>query len=168
MGEIDFFNAFFEQYSFAESFIFIVTILIGTKILASLFEWFYETLNKFFLNKTQKDEAIKDLKQEQKDIVSELKKINDRLSAIEEQIRILTNRLQENSKSYIIDKHHYFCHQIKAIDDFSLQSLEMRYMYYKAEGGDTYIDGLMQEIRELPKINIKDLEAIIVKKGEGV
>lgn len=168
MGEIDFFSTFFENYSFAESFIFIITILIGAKILSSLFEWVYETLDKYFLNKTQKNEVIEDLKQEQKNVVTELKKINEKLSTVEEQIRIVTNRLQENSKSYIIDKHHYFCHQIKAIDDFSLQSLEIRYMYYKSEGGDTYIDGLMQEVRELPKIDMKDLETIIAKKGDGV
>lgn len=166
MGEVDFFNTFLEHYSLGESFIFIITILVGAKILSSLFEWLYGKLNTYFAKKSQKEKMIEELKVEQGKIIKGLEEVSAVLVGVEEQIRVLTNRLQENSKSYIIDKHHYFCHQIKAIDDFSLQSLEIRYMYYKSEGGDTYIDGLMQEVRELPKIDMRDIEAIVSKKGE--
>ena len=79
---------------------------------------------------------------------------------LEEQGAITTERLQENSRSYIIDKHHYFCYEVKAIDDLNLQSLERRYLYYKAAGGNSYIDGLMEEIRDLPKVNLQDKNVV--------
>ena len=79
---------------------------------------------------------------------------------MEEQGAITTERLQENSRSYIIDKHHYFCYEVKAIDDLNLQSLERRYLYYKAAGGNSYIDGLMEEIRDLPKVNLQDKNVV--------
>lgn len=79
---------------------------------------------------------------------------------LEEQGAITTERLQENSRSYIIDKHHYFCYDVKAIDDLNLQSLERRYLYYKAAGGNSYIEGLMEEIRDLPKVNLQDRHII--------
>jgi len=60
-------------------------------------------------------------------------------------------RLQDEARSQIIDKHHYFCYKIKAIDDLSLQSLERAYMYYTNAGGNTFIEGLMKELRQLPR-----------------
>lgn len=166
MAEIEFIKTFFEQYSPVEIFIFIIVILVGTKMLSSLFEWFYNKLNTYFSKKSEEEEEIDTLKKDYKDTIEELNDINKKLTFLKEQIKVLTDRLQENSKSYIIDKHHYFCYQIKAIDDFSLQSLELRYMYYKSEGGDSYIDGLMQEVRELPKIDIKNIELMMMKEGE--
>lgn len=166
MTEMDFVKTFFEQYSLVEIFVFVIAILAGTKILSNLFEWFYNKMNVYFFKKTEEEKEINGLKEEYVNIINELKEIDKKLFFLKDQTKILTDRLQENSKSYIIDKHHYFCYQIKAIDDFSLQSLELRYMYYKSSGGDSYIDGLMQEIRELPKIDIKSIEMIMSKEGE--
>lgn len=81
--------------------------------------------------------------------------LNESVSKLIEQQIHTTDRLQENTRSYIIDKHHYFCYQIRAIDDMNLQSLERRYMYYKADGGNSFIDQLMEEIRQLPRVNLQ-------------
>ena len=62
--------------------------------------------------------------------------------------------MQENTRSYLIDAHHKFCYERKAIDELNLQSMERRYLYYKAAGGDSFIDGLMEEVRKLPRINL--------------
>lgn len=62
-----------------------------------------------------------------------------------------------------------FCYEVKAIDDLNLQSLERRYLYYKAAGGNSFIDGLMEEIRSLPRINAQDpriINAINDERGE--
>ena len=71
----------------------------------------------------------------------------DRLAFIEE-------RQQENTRSFLIDAHHKFCYEVGAIDDINLQSIERRYMYYKTAGGDSFIDGLVKEVRRLPRINV--------------
>lgn len=81
------------------------------------------------------------------------------LGNLKSQISVLTERTQDSTRAYIIDKHHYFCYQINGIDDMSLQDLERRFMCYKALGGDTFIDALMEEIRRLPRITLEGLAA---------
>ena len=66
---------------------------------------------------------------------------------------LVQERLQENTRSYLIDAHHKFCYEIKAIDDLNLQAMERRYLYYKTAGGNSFIDGLMDQVRQLPRIN---------------
>ena len=68
-------------------------------------------------------------------------------------MKLVQERLQENTRSFLIDAHHRFCYEVKGIDDLNLQSLERRYMFYKTAGGDSFIDDLMDEIRELPRLN---------------
>ena len=72
---------------------------------------------------------------------------------IDQSIALVQERLQENTRSYLIDAHHKFCYDIKAIDDLSLQAMERRYLYYKTAGGNSFVDNLMDEVRNLPKIN---------------
>ena len=54
-------------------------------------------------------------------------------------------------KQSIVKDYHFFVEQQGGIDDFSLDTLELRFNDYKAEGGNSYIAGLMAEIRQLPK-----------------
>lgn len=83
----------------------------------------------------------------------------------ENQLKILNDRTQDSTRAYIIDKHHHFCYQVKAIDDMSLQDLERRFMYYKAAGGNTFIDSLMDEVRSLPRLTLEQLR--LYQMGEG-
>ena len=58
---------------------------------------------------------------------------------------------RDDIKSFITREHHRFCYQVGWIDDFSLDCIEKRYKHYKNEGGNTFIDGFMEELRALPK-----------------
>jgi hypothetical protein len=68
-------------------------------------------------------------------------------------LALVQESLQESARSDLLDAHHKFCYEFKKIDDLSLQSIERRYLYYKTAGGDTFIDHLMEEVRELPRIS---------------
>lgn len=72
------------------------------------------------------------------------------------QVSLLRERMQDSTRIYIIDKYHHF-KTIGAIDTMSLEDLERRFMYYKEAGGDTFIDGLIEEIRKLPVISLEQL-----------
>lgn len=100
---------------------------------------------------------FEDLKSSIHNQTTEITNLNDR-------IKTLTERTQDSTRAYLIDKHHHFCYQIKAIDDMSLQDMERRFMYYKAAGGDTFIDNLMEEVRALPRINVENLTGHIGKE----
>lgn len=91
------------------------------------------------------------------DMVKTLTAQTDELTNLKDRVQTLTDRVQDSTKAYIIDKHHHFVYQLKAIDDMSLQELERRFVYYKAAGGNTFIDGLMEEVRDLPKVTVEQM-----------
>lgn len=90
--------------------------------------------------------------------IDSLNKQNQRIYEKQEQVdttlALVQERMQENSRSFLIDAHHKFCYKYNKIDDLNLQSIERRYLYYKTAGGDTFIDHLMEEIRSLPRVTL--------------
>lgn len=164
---VDAFAELMTQYSIETLIVIIVSLAVATKCIGELIEWFYGKLRKYFNHQNEKDKAhaeitgdLIEIKEQVNKLVENSVTLNNRVSNLESQSRLTTERLQENSKSYIIDKHHYFIYQVGAIDDLNLQSLERRYLYYKSAGGDSYIDGLMEDIRELPKLNLQDNKVV--------
>ena len=104
--------------------------------------------------------AIKDLekvmlKQEKEDeqIHKEIKKLSDYWQNKEDEhrrvLQLLIDSDKDAIKSFIVKEHHHFVAQ-KWIDDFSLDTIEKRYSHYKAEGGNSYIGDLIQDLRALP------------------
>lgn len=79
------------------------------------------------------------------------KKTEQCLKHLERKIDMLVDSDKDAIKSYITQKHHFFCYEQGWIDDFSLDCIERRYQHYKEEGGNTFIDGFMGELRQLPK-----------------
>ena len=151
------------QYSIETLVILVALLGFSIKAMSELWEWFYNKFKEHFSFRTQRDqdhqqliEQIKELSNGIKATQEEIQILKNNMVQFSDQMKITTERLQENSRNYIIDKHHYFCYQIKAIDDLSLQSLERRFLYYKAAGGNSFIDGLMEEIRELPRLNFQN------------
>lgn len=155
------------QYSIETLIILVVTMAIAFKFLSELIEYFYEKLKAYFNHQSIKDrkhseimESLSDVRKELSSLSVKINEQSEEIKQLQEHEKLTMERLQENSRSYIIDKHHYFCYEIKAIDDLNLQSLERRYLYYKAAGGNSFIDGLMEEIRELPRINLSNPQVI--------
>lgn len=131
----------FNKFSSSEVVIFIILLAIAFKEIFTFFEWLFEKGIKVFKNKYQKpyedENTIKNLEQN----VEWLKK----------NIKILINSDKDAIKAFITRQHHYFCYQLKEIDDQSLDCIEKRYTHYKEEKGNSYIDSLMEELRALPR-----------------
>lgn len=162
------------QYSIETLVILVALLGFSIKAMSELWEWFYNKFKEHFSFRTQRDQdhqqlitQIKELSNGIKATQEEVQILKNNMTQFSDQMKITTERLQENSRNYIIDKHHYFCYQVKAIDDLSLQSLERRFLYYKAAGGNSFIDGLMEEIRELPRLNFQNEQLLhdIARKG---
>lgn len=158
----------FSTYSLESLILLLILVGVALKFIIDLTSFFYDKGKKHFGKKTEeehkKDEILECLRSIQEEVTDNNVIINN----LEQQIDLLTERMQENTRSYIIDKHHYFVFQVKAIDDFNLQSLERRYLYYKAAGGNSYIDGLMEEIRELPRVTVENMKRMYDNPEEGV
>lgn len=157
----------FSQYSIETIILFAVGLGVAIKFIGELIEYFYNRVRKHFNVQNLKDqqhneivEGISETKEGVATLTTEIDELKAKIAILESQGILTTERLQENSRSYIIDKHHYFCYEVHAIDDLNLQSLERRYLYYKAAGGNSFIDGLMEEIRSLPRMNLQSREII--------
>lgn len=83
------------------------------------------------------------------DTLTEL--VTDKFEEIEKNIERLTISDMHDIKQAIVKSYHYFVEKQGWIDDFSLDTLEHRYNDYVLENGNSYIAGLMAEIRQLPK-----------------
>ena len=68
-----------------------------------------------------------------------------------ENIKIIVCCHKDDIKAWITEKHHYFCYKVGHIDDYNLDCIEKRYSHYRHEGGNSFVDDLMKEIRALPK-----------------
>lgn len=162
MAQIDF---LLNNFSLPTLLLIIFSLTFAVKAVSEVVDYFRDKLRKYFNVEDEKEKNQKELDLLRESIV-ELKtsidtrfdEINLKLDRQEQNIKqlqatdtITLERLQDEARSQIIDKHHYFCYKIKAIDDLSLQSLERAYMYYTNAGGNTFIAGLMKELRQLPR-----------------
>lgn len=136
-----------KSYSVAEIITFIVVLALGTKGCITFWDWSAERLRKFFHKETQQDlerQKIDALATQQEQLTKDIKDLANKID-------MLIKSDKDDIKAYITEKHHFFCYEKKWIDDHSLDCLERRNKHYKDEGGNSFIDGLMAEIRALPK-----------------
>jgi hypothetical protein len=75
---------------------------------------------------------------------------NEKFEKQERILSILIDSDKDDIRGWIVEKHHFYIAQ-GWIDDFSMDCIEKRYAHYKDEGGNSYISGLVHELRKLPK-----------------
>lgn len=68
---------------------------------------------------------------------------------IESQLSLLSSCSRNDIKAWIVETHHR-CIKEGCIDDFTKDTVERRFQNYKDLGGNSYIEELVKEIRELP------------------
>lgn len=135
------------NYSLSQILLFLVVFSIALKGVVTFWDWAIERLRKIFKKESQEEndsKKIELLANRQDNFENTLKEIN-------EKIDLLIQSDKDDIKSYITREHHYYCYQKKWIDDYTLDCIERRYNHYKEEGGNSFIEGLMKEIRSLQK-----------------
>lgn len=159
----------FKSYSVSEIIIFFIIFCLAIKELVTFYDWgktrIQQGYNKNLQQKEKEDdvqsklaEMNKTFAQKEECFAEKKQEINNGFKSLEEQIKQLADNVnllissdKDDIKSHITEKHHYFCYEKKWIDDYSLDCLEKRFGHYKAEGGNSFILDLMNEIRALPK-----------------
>ncbi len=137
---------------------FTIFFALAVKSLISFFDWAQDRFKKIFnkeYHKITKKEELERRLQHGSEVMTTLKvnqEVTDKiLKDLSAKIDMLIDSDKDNIKSYITREHHYFCYQVGWIDDFSLDCLERRYQHYTDEGGNSFIEGFMDELRSLPK-----------------
>lgn len=147
-----------QHYSLSDILMFTIFLALAIKSLISFFDWANDRINKVFNKKhakiTEKEELEKYLEHENEAIsaLQNNQKATDKiLNELSDKIDMLIESDKDDIKAFITREHHYFCYQKGWIDDFSLDCIERRYEHYEDEGGNSFITGLMEEIKSLPK-----------------
>lgn len=145
-------------YSAQEILLFLVTFALAIKGFVSFWDWGYERLKKVFKKETDQEnemnviqEQIDEHKKEYEILKENQGQLQNTLINLMEKVNLLIDSDKDDIKSFITERHHHFCYQEQWIDDYSLDCIEKRYKHYTNEGGNSFIEDLMEELRELPK-----------------
>ena len=147
-----------QLYSLSDILIFLVIFAVGIKSFVTFWDWGVARLRKIFHKESKEQEEKDRLRERLDDGNKKFKELfdiqevqNQQISQITDKIDLLIASDMDEIKSFITREHHYFCYQKGWIDDYSLDCIEKRYNHYKDEGGNSFVKGLMEEIRRLPK-----------------
>lgn len=141
----------FKNYTVGEMIIFIIIFALGIKQAIELIDWFKNKVKKSTDNTMSEKERNKMIDDKIVQFDNTLNKINNYIENFNNTLGILMDSDRDDIKSYIVEKHHFFCYTQKWIDDYSMDCLEKRYAHYVDENGNSYIKGLMDQIRALPR-----------------
>lgn len=147
-----------QHYSLSDIFMFTLFLALAVKSLVSFFDWAQDRFNKAFdeeyIQLNEKEELKKRIQRNDKTLKvleSNQEEMDKILKQLSNKIDMLIQSDKDDIKSYITREHHHFCYEVGWIDDFSLDCLEKRFKHYQDEGGNSFIEGFMEEIRELPR-----------------
>ena len=150
--------ALLQHYSLSDILMFTVFLALAIKSLISFFDWAYVYIKKFFnihYSKINQKEALERRLRKGSQVMTELRNsqqtTDEILKNLSAKIDLLIDSDKDDIKSYITREHHRFCYDLKEIDDFSLDCLEKRFKHYSDEGGNSFIQEFMQELRKLPR-----------------
>ena len=160
----------FTKYSLTEIILFIFVFATSLKGFFTLSDYFYDKIKRHFKEETEEEQDKIDITKQLADISAQIENINaqhtldkqELIKKIDETnatISVLLASDKDDIKSWITEKHHYFCYESKCIDYQSLDCMEKRYRHYVDEGGNSFVADLMKEVRALPKVSmLKEIE----------
>ena len=145
-------------YSLTQIVTFIVLLAIAVKEGITLVIWFKDFFKKKFnddmkntVATEKQNEQIDKIKEDIQILIENQEKVFEEIELFKQQLEMIIESDKDDIKSWITEKHHFYCYERKWIDDYSMDCIEKRYGHYKDEGGNSFIEELMNELRGLPK-----------------
>ena len=142
---------FFETYSLTQIIIFIILFALAVKEFINLIDWFLNRGEKYFKNKNKEEDKFAKYEEEIKALKENQEKMSESINRLSANVELLIDSDKDDIKSFITKEYHYFVEQKGWIDKFSFDCIEKRFNHYKDEGGNSFIEDLMNELRQLPK-----------------
>lgn len=133
---------FFQQYTLEATIIFL--FMFGTALKQG-----YE-LVQYFRNKTFNHvDKIREQEETLERVVKSIQQQQKQLQSITDKIDELLASDKDSIKSWIVMLYKQYKKDPSGLDSMQMDLLERRFSHYKKEGGNSYIDNLMQELREI-------------------
>lgn len=147
-----------QQYSIVEILAILIALAMGIKGFFSFWDWLVAKLKKIFNKEREQEEDKQDVEdklscheEKMKDLMDGQIALNEKLEHLMDKINLLIASDRDDIKSWITEKHHYYCYSQEWIDDYSLDCIEKRFKHYQDENGNSFVENLMNELRTLPK-----------------
>ena len=134
----------------------LATIICGADLIKAIGVWKAkrkEKIDAVVQKKEEENELHKTLKDMQASLAQLHNKVDDRdkrLEKIEKRLDDLTESDKNDIKSWITEQYQKFYVNQGWIDAYSADTLDHRYVDYKKEGGNSFIDQLMERLHSLP------------------
>lgn len=156
----------FQEYTIEQIIVMLIMLVCCIKGVVDFYEWVKEKLNKFSSEKiketqekTQYEEHLLENKESFDILFKQQQELFKKIEKLTDDVDALIKSDKDAIKSFITEKHHFFCYKRKWIDDYSLDCIEKRFEHYIEEGGNSYVESLMADIRELPKHKIENKDS---------
>ena len=133
---------FFQNYTIEATLVFLFMLGVALKQGFELFQ--------YFRNKAvDQVDKVRDREQGATRASEQLAKQNTELMKINEKIDELLASDKDAIKSWIVMFYKQCKKDPSGLNSMQMDLLERRYSHYKKQGGNSYIDNLMQELREI-------------------
>lgn len=146
----------FSNFSLPQIILFIILLAIIIKELVEFIDWIKSRNDKEYEERKTENELARSNEERLDKLEDNMTKMSENINHINDKVDLLISSDRDDIKAFITREHHYFCYKMKWIDDYSLDCLEHRFQHYQEEHGNSFIEGLMSEIRALPKTEPKD------------
>ena len=81
-----------------------------------------------------------------------VKKDYEREIRIEQSLSEITHWMQDDTRWDFRDAYNYYCVKLGHIDPNALEALAHKYEHYKNAGGNSFVDTVMNQLRQLPVV----------------
>lgn len=147
-----------ESFSLTHIIIMIILIVLAAKEIIDFIDWMKGKLSnhddEVQAEKDEKekmDKRVTKLEHGQTEVLTAISNLTDNVEVLADNVDLLISSDRDAIKAFITSQHHFLCYEQKWIDDYTLDCIEKRYNHYVEEHGNSFIEQLMNEIRELPK-----------------
>lgn len=132
----------FSTYSGSQLVIILFLVAVAAKEAINLVEYFVKRFKARVLNNSEKENDSGDVHQT-------LNSLNELLKETVSKVNVLMESDKDAIKSWIVREWSFFQDCPERLNTFEMDCLEKRYTHYKQEGGNTYVDNIMDDLREI-------------------
>lgn len=146
-----------QNYSIGELIVLGILVALSIKGLINFYDWAADRIRKAFHKQSKEEKEKQDILDRLDTqiaataaLAGEIQKVRQEEEALRNKLDVLFESDKDDIRAWITQQHHQFM-SLNYIDDYSLDCLERRFKHYQDEGGNSYIEDLMKDLRSLSK-----------------
>lgn len=140
-------------YSLDQILVFIIMLSLAVKGGVDFYDWVKKRFNTTMIDRENQNKKKEEITENIDKLFEMQKEQSKAIDNLTKSVDLLLRSDRDDIKAWITQQHHHYCYELKYIDDFSLDCIEKRYAHYKAEGGNSFIEDLMTDLRSLKKVS---------------